>query len=58
MPSYEYECKSCGNDFDVVMTITEHERKDQAKEIRCPKCQSQDVKHVMENVFVTTSKKS
>lgn len=58
MPEYHYECRSCGNEFTLELSIAEHEQKDKAGEIHCPKCESREVKHVIESVFVTTSKKS
>ena len=54
MPDYEYECKKCGHHFSLIMSIDEHEK----KKVRCPQCQSTEVKHLIESVFVTTSKKS
>jgi putative FmdB family regulatory protein len=32
MPTYEYECRKCGNRFDVFQGMTEPPKK------RCPKC--------------------
>lgn len=32
MPTYEYVCTSCGNEFEMVQRITEPPRQ------RCPKC--------------------
>ncbi len=54
MPTYEYECKKCGHDFSLVMPMEEHQK----KKVRCPKCKSEDVKHLVGEVFVTTSRKS
>jgi putative FmdB family regulatory protein len=51
MPNYEFECKTCGHPFSRVMTMDEHDN----KKVRCPKCGSDDVKHVIESVFVTAS---
>ena len=58
MPEYDYHCEKCQNEFTIDLTITEHERKDKNREIRCPKCQSTEVKHVIGMVFVSTSRKS
>lgn len=58
MPIYDYECKDCGKEFNVVTSITEHEKQQKQKKVRCPKCHSKDVRPVYESVFVTTSKKS
>jgi putative FmdB family regulatory protein len=54
MPIYEYECKKCGHGFSLTLAMEEHEK----KKVRCPKCKSQDAKHIIASVFVTTSKKS
>ncbi len=54
MPTYEYECRKCGREFSLVMSMEDHEK----KKVRCPKCESKDVKHLIESVFVTTSRKS
>ena len=54
MPIYEYECRNCGHVFSQVLTIEEHDR----KKMVCPKCQSADVKHVIEAAFITTQRKS
>jgi putative FmdB family regulatory protein len=54
MPTYEFECKKCGCQFEQVMTVNEH---DKAK-VRCPKCKSEEVGHLIESVNVTTPKKS
>lgn len=32
MPTYEYQCKKCGERFDIFQSISEPPRK------RCPKC--------------------
>jgi putative FmdB family regulatory protein len=58
MPHYDYHCESCDREFTVSHSITEHTRKDEQREIRCPHCNSQDVKHLIHSVFVVTSKKS
>jgi len=54
MPTYDYECRKCGAEFTLTMSMQDHGK----KKVRCPKCKSEDVKHVMEQVFVTTSRKS
>ena len=58
MPSYDYECKTCGHEFSEVKSIEEHDRDVAEHKVRCPKCGSDDVKHVIEASFVTTSRKS
>jgi putative FmdB family regulatory protein len=58
MPEYDYTCQDCLHAFTVDLQITDHAEKDKKHEIRCPKCGSSNVKHVIGPVFVTTSKKS
>ena len=58
MPEYDYHCENCQNGFTVDLSITEHERKDRAHEIHCPRCDSTEVKHVIGAVSVVTSRKS
>jgi putative FmdB family regulatory protein len=54
MPTYEYQCKKCGREFSLTMAMGEHGK----KKVRCPKCKSQNLKHLIASVFVTTSRKS
>jgi putative FmdB family regulatory protein len=58
MPQYDYHCEQCQNEFVIECSIAEHEQKDKAREIHCPKCGSSEVKHMILSVFVTTSRKS
>jgi len=54
MPTYEFECKKCGHQFEQTMTIKEHDE----EKVHCPKCESEEVEHLIESVNVVTSKKS
>jgi len=58
MPQYDYHCENCDHTFTLNLSINEHSEKEKNREIHCPKCDSQRVKHVIESVFVMTSKKS
>ncbi|HEX9786321.1 MAG TPA: zinc ribbon domain-containing protein [Opitutaceae bacterium] len=58
MPQYEYRCESCNQQFTVSLSMSDHEEKDREHEIRCPECDSHDVKHIIELVNVVTSRKS
>jgi putative FmdB family regulatory protein len=58
MPEYMYRCQSCKNEFSVILTISEREDREHREEIKCPKCESQKVSHLIEPFNVTTSKKS
>ena len=35
MPLYNYKCKSCGHEFDKLLSLS---RKDEPKQNPCPKC--------------------
>ena len=54
MPTYEFYCEKCNNEFSLIMSISEYER----KKIRCPKCKSTRVKQQISSFQVVTSKKS
>lgn len=58
MPEYDYVCQDCHHEFTVDLSIADHTAKDKLHEIRCPKCGSQNVKHLIQSVFVTTARKS
>jgi putative FmdB family regulatory protein len=54
MPTYEYHCRKCGEVFDVLEHLAEHEKAPH----RCPKCQSEDVEPLPTAFVARTSKKS
>ena len=54
MPTYEYLCKKCNKVFVLIMSISEHE----AKQQRCPKCRSTRMEQQMSTFQAKTSKKS
>jgi putative FmdB family regulatory protein len=58
MPEYDYHCQKCQNDFTVELSIAEHETRDKKHKIRCPKCDSSEVRHVIGAVTVVTSRKT
>lgn len=58
MPQYDYRCDRCRKAFTVSLSITEYEKRARGHKIKCPKCGSTAVRHVIESVFVTTSRKS
>jgi putative FmdB family regulatory protein len=55
MPTYEYECRQCKKTFTDRQTFQEH---DEHKQVKCPKCDSTDVRQVIGRTFAKTSKKS
>ena len=54
MPVYDYECRKCGHEFQVVERMSKHEKARHA----CPKCKSKAVTRVLTGTFVKTQKKS
>lgn len=54
MPIYAYHCAKCGEDFEVVESISLHGQ----KKHRCPACKSTRVERVLGPVMAKTSKKS
>ena len=54
MPTYEYRCESCGENFERRESITEHE----IAEPKCPKCGSGKVARAVSAFYAKTSKKS
>lgn len=58
MPDYDYQCERCKAEFTVHLSMNEHTEKDRHHEIQCPKCKSTEVKHLIETVYIATSRKS
>ncbi len=54
MPTYQYRCQKCGQVFEHVERIAEHE----AAHWRCPKCDSETVEHRPTPFYAKTSRKS
>lgn len=54
MPLYEYVCRKCQHKFCEVLSIREHD----TKKVRCPKCESTDLEHVIEPFFAKTASKT
>jgi putative FmdB family regulatory protein len=54
MPTYEFVCVKCGEEFVSVMSIKEYE----AGRISCPKCKSTEVKQQLTQFIPKTSRKS
>ena len=47
MPIYEYECRNCGEKFELRRGIT-----DDDSEIKCPKCEAANPRRIL-SVFST-----
>jgi putative FmdB family regulatory protein len=54
MPTYEFVCEKCNDTFSLIMSVSEHEKKN----FTCPKCKSTDVRQQPTPFHATTSKKS
>jgi putative FmdB family regulatory protein len=54
MPVYDYICKDCQKSFELVLTLSEHDRNN----IICPKCGSKNVEQDAAAFFAVTSKKN
>ena len=54
MPTYRYRCESCGEIFEHVEHLAEHE----TAHPRCPKCGSEMIQHLPTPFVAKTSKKS
>ncbi len=55
MPAYEYECKDCGKEFILYMTLKELE---EHPKIKCPGCGCDHIEKKITGFFAKTSKKS
>jgi putative FmdB family regulatory protein len=55
MPEYDYLCNKCGKKFEVFFSISEL---DAMPAVKCPHCQSDQVKKQITGFFAKTSKKS
>lgn len=59
MPVYEFFCRACQKSFDVVESVSEHDRHVQPDApVRCPQCSGTDVERRWGAVYAVTSKKS
>jgi len=54
MPVYEFECRKCGQVFEVVMSMAEAA----VQTVACPMCSSDDIEKVYSPFSAVTSKKS
>jgi len=54
MPVYDYLCKDCQKSFELVLTLSEHDR----DTIVCPKCGSKHIEQDVAEFYAVTSKKS
>jgi len=54
MPTYDYVCGKCGEQFTRYLSLKEFE----TEKVTCSKCNSPDVKQQIGNVMIRTSRKS
>ena len=54
MPTYEYRCDKCGEEFSVILSVSELE----AGKVTCPKCKSKKLSQLITGFHAITSKKS
>jgi putative FmdB family regulatory protein len=54
MPSYEFLCEKCKNQYTLQLSLAEYEKKKYA----CPKCKSRKVKQQITTFQTQTSRKS
>jgi putative FmdB family regulatory protein len=53
MPTYVYRCEQCGQSFERLEHVAEHESVH-----RCPNCGSERIVHVMAEFYAQTPKKT
>lgn len=51
---YLFYCRKCDESFSLIESLEERERQQE----KCPKCGGQDIERQVEQVHVSTSKKS
>ncbi len=54
MPTYEFYCENCKKGFEVVISISDYEK----RKYSCPKCKRKKVKQQVSTFQAVTSKKS
>jgi len=54
VPVYDYICLDCHKTFEVVLTLSEHDK----EQITCPQCKSKNVEQEATAFFAVTSHKS
>ena len=54
MPLYDYICQACLKEFEIALTLKEHEQ----QKVKCPKCGSKKVAQEPATFFAVTSRKS
>jgi putative FmdB family regulatory protein len=55
MPTYEYKCEKCGNEFSMILSLREYDK--ERERMRCPKCKSRKVKQALSTFIAKTTHK-
>ncbi len=58
MPSYEFICQDCHEEFEVIASLDEYERLKEKHRVKCTKCGSTNVTPEIVAFEVRTSRKS
>ena len=54
MPTYEFKCRKCGEEFTLRERISEMGK----RKVTCPKCKSGDVERLLSGFYARTPRKS
>jgi putative FmdB family regulatory protein len=58
MPVYEFKCRDCETEFEVIASLAEYERVKQERTVKCTACGSENVVPEIVAFEVRTSRKS
>ncbi len=58
MPAYEFKCKDCGAEFEVIASLSEYERMKQERTVKCTACGGSNVEPEIVAFQVQTARKS
>ncbi len=58
MPTYEFKCKDCGTEFEVIASLSEYERMKQEHTVKCTACGRSNVEPEIVLFQVQTERKS
>jgi putative FmdB family regulatory protein len=53
MPIYEYECRSCGSTFELLVRLPNAASRDEAA--ACPSCQGRDLQQLISGFSVSSA---
>jgi putative FmdB family regulatory protein len=54
MPTYDDRCEKCGEEFSVILTVSEHD----ARQVSCPKCKGKKLGQLVSGFHAITARKS